>query len=364
MKQLIFDLKLKNCILVANNHTFKAMNIFNKINFYSLSNYLPSIPFSSLAPQLKKILIIASLAIGFLAASYALIKCRQIKARPVVDHALINMKLLEDPVTTALRGLHNSNCSGIVHGIYLSTNETDLQVTRDFLTATPTPNQGCHIGCAGWHNFDIMATRMSAYGLILDFNPQNKRLIEATLSVITHSSTREEFATKMGAYLDRGLIKFCHKSPPLNQSLTAKEEMMIEFNREGSWLSKEETYQYIRSLALNDKIAAITEDIRNTRRFVDIPELLNQFGITIDTIYLSNICIFMKDGEDKQAFASTLQTLIDPNTIVINCPSKTEASFAGENISNPLQQFAMLGGEFQGDQGEMKFFIIDHRGVT
>lgn len=143
-----------------------------------------------------------------------------------------------------------------------------------------------------------------------------------------------------------------------NQSITAKEEMMIEFNREGSWLSNEETYQYIRTLALNDKIAAITEDIRNTHRLTDIPDLLYQFGITIDTIYLSNICIFMRNGEDKQAFASTLQTFINPNTIVINCPSKTEASFAGENISNPLQQFAMLRGDFQGDQGAMKFFQL------
>lgn len=339
------------------------MNTISNIPFCFWSNDFlsqsSSCLLSSVTPQMKKIFGIAAIAIGLLAACfYTAVRWGLFKAKPLPNDFVKDRVLSEDPVTKVLRGFHHRNCAGIIHGIYLTTNESGLEETKDFLTKTPQINQGCHIGCAGWHNFDIMVLRKSAYGLILDFNPENKKLMEETLTILKESTTREIFVEKMGDYLDKKLMKFCPKVDAVKGTLTAKEEMMVEFKREGSWLAKEESYDYIRKLALKDKIAAITEDIRNTKRLAEIPDELNKFGVAVDTIYLSNICIFMNNQKDKAAFTATLEALIHPKAIVINCPRKTEPSFPGEDISNPLQQVASLGEEFQGDCGREKFFKI------
>ena len=69
-----------------------------------------------------------------------------------------------------LRQFNNAGQQGQVNGLYVLTNEKRLDETRTVLQGHPRPEKKTiHIGCAGWHNFDIIAARKSDYGLIVDF---------------------------------------------------------------------------------------------------------------------------------------------------------------------------------------------------
>jgi hypothetical protein len=258
-------------------------------------------------------------------------------------------------LSQALQKFHNTRCSSSIHGIYMTTNETGLEKVRAFLSAAPQVKQSCHIGCAGWHNFDITALRRSDYCLIFDFNPENKKFIDSTLTALKSSPTRQDFIETMSSSLRKKNIHFCQKPGKNSES-----EMRGELNREGSWLATEESYQFIRNLAIQDRIPVISEDVRNTKKFKEISSLLKESGVSIDTVYLSNICIFMRSGSDKEAFASTIRAIASPKTIIINCPRKTKSSFSGEDISNPLMQTVCLGEDIQDQAGISKLFTAHY----
>jgi hypothetical protein len=246
--------------------------------------------------------------------------------------------------TKTLADFNNSRVVGQVHGIYITTNETNLSNTRQLLTTQPRPAQETiHIGCATWHNLDIMALRQSTHGLILDFNPKNAQFMNKTVELIDSCESREAFTRAMIQYLDsltgaeRDL--FFH---PDQQGLPT-ERIERELEREGSWLHSEESYLYLkREVISKRRLTAITEDMRNSDNFSKIREFLDKKGIVIDTLYLSNICNFMATADERNAFGRSVKVLLQNETIFINCPKIGDNDYA-------LSQRAVLGREVLAD---------------
>jgi hypothetical protein len=260
----------------------------------------------------------------------------------------------EAMLSRRLRDLSNESCSGKVIGVYITSNEAGIEEARRVLKDTPKVQGGCHIGFSGWHNLDIMAERRSDHGLICDFNSDNKRFIEKTLTVLKGAETREGFAREMVRTVqkieqvfsknlrDRGLMAPPPFSPPLDGVLfDTKDEIRNELQREGSWLAKEESFQYIKSLAKRDLIAVITGDIRDTERFQKITKIYHDNAIPVDSLYLSNICDYMKEA-DKEKYIATVSSLTGFETLVV--------SAAG------AQQKVFLGRDLKGSQGMQQLF--------
>lgn len=252
-----------------------------------------------------------------------------------------------DPISQSLIRFNNSKVKGQVNGIYITTNEINLVGTAQVLKERPKPTekQTIHIGCAAWHNLDIMCLRKSDYGLIVDFNPKNKDFITKTIDIIKQSDSREKFKQSMVDYLNslKGKERdtFFHQ----DQRSLPIESIEIELTREGSWLKNDENYLFIKELVSKDRLAAITEDITNSKTFLEIREHLDKNNIFIDTVYLSNISNFMKTAENQDSFAKSVKSLLADDTILINCPKVIVSS----SRTIILHQKPLLGREVLDD---------------
>jgi len=198
-----------------------------------------------------------------------------------------------DKISDELLRFDNLGVQGQVNGIYITTNETNLAQTRELLTQHPRPaGETIHIGCATWHNLDILSARKSTYGLFVDFNPKNGEFIRKTVELIIVSDTRDAFKKAMIEYLnsltgsERAL--FFH---PDQQGLPT-ERIEKELTREGSWLQSEESYLTVKALATHGRLISITEDIRHFENFLKLRIFLDRHHIAIDTLYLSNVSNF------------------------------------------------------------------------
>jgi hypothetical protein len=205
--------------------------------------------------------------------------------------------------------------------VFVVTNESGLNASKEILSKKPKIENSCHIGCAGWHNFDIMSLRKSSYGVIFDYDPQNKILLDITLKVLKKSLTREEFIKDINEYIDFINIKLD----------TSVERIKKELNREGSWLYSEESFNYIKKMASEGSIATFTVDILDTAIFKELGGLLGYH--CIDTVYLSNMRVFIK-LDDRNTFLTSLHHIVSDNTSIINCPEFPKKSHAKESWSD------------------------------
>ncbi len=279
-----------------------------------------------------------------------------------------------DPLSRRLRSHNDSNCKGGLGGTYITTNEVGLKEVMEVLAKLPPVAESCHIGFSSWYNFNIMAMRQSSRGLICDFNPHNKAFIERTLQIIRRTLTREDFVKEMSTcvkQLEEECIKTVGTSAYnecINLTLNVgtgeenfhgaedlEDEVRQELFRKGSWLATDEAFRHIKSLAMTDRIAAITVDIRDTPKFNNIAKLLKDNDIPIDSLYLSNISKYM-EKEDKAAFKSSVKAMTKPETIIINCPKYRDGYVASPESPEEIiltisvrssEQTVRFGSEFQ-----------------
>lgn len=236
----------------------------------------------------------------------------------------------------------NLAARGEINGLYITTNEKNLATTDQLLANHPLRENTIHIGCASWHNLDIMCKRKSNFGLIVDFNPKNAEFIKKTLELVQTSESRNIFVSNMITYLNSLEEKereiFFHK----DQEGLPTDRIEKELVREGSWLGHPESYEFIKNLASNNKITSITEDIKNYKNFSEIRKYLDANNILIDTVYLSNICNFMRTKNDQESFAKSITHIVDKDTLFINCPRIKHKDHSPAII---LHQHTLLGSE-------------------
>lgn len=239
-----------------------------------------------------------------------------------------------DPISQTLSSFNNARVGGQVNGIYVTTNESRLEASRQSYAAHPRVDgdlQTIHIGCATWHNLDIICARRSTYGLIVDFNPKNGEFMRKTLQMVNTCESRDRFVHTMVDYLNslsgRERDLYFHS----DQQGLPTERIERELEREGSWLQTEENYLYIKQqLAARDRLVAITEDMTHDEVFANIRRFLNNSHIAVDTLYVSNICNFMNTPGERGAFARSVRHLLNNDTLFINCPRQIE-----RNSSDP-----------------------------
>ncbi|MBS0654005.1 MAG: hypothetical protein JSR39_10840, partial [Verrucomicrobia bacterium] len=102
--------------------------------------------------------------------------------------------LFTDPISQTLFSFNNTRVGGQVNGIYITTNESRLEAARQLFVQHPRAHremQTIHIGCATWHNLDIICARRSTYGLIVDFNPKNAEFMRKTIELVKACESRE-----------------------------------------------------------------------------------------------------------------------------------------------------------------------------
>lgn len=93
-------------------------------------------------------------------------------------------------------------------------------------------------------------------------------------------------------------------------------EIIYELGRKDSWLSNDDTYNYIRKLVIKDHIAIFCEDIRSIDIFKRVSNILQNNNIFIDTLYLTNVIGYM-ENDDKLLYNQTIEYLSNNKTLII-----------------------------------------------
>ncbi|MGC2596444.1 MAG: hypothetical protein WA347_09215 [Rhabdochlamydiaceae bacterium] len=218
-----------------------------------------------------------------------------------------------------------------VGGVYIGTNETKVETTALFLQKHPQLPEACHIGFSSWHNFDIIVQRQSTRAVLCDFNPDTKSFLDLTLSTATRSETRQIFCEVVKEKVENKFTIFSINVGLMKDELvTPDEEVELELNRNGSWLSTDNGFNYIKKLALEGKISVITRDIRSHETFGSIAKILKENAVAIDTLYVSNISRYMRTQEDMCSFTKTIDCLMTHQTKLILCPTDNLEQFVLE----------------------------------
>ena len=195
------------------------------------------------------------------------------------------------------------------------------------LTEAPALKKLSHC-FSGWLS---IALRQSDRGLICDINPENALFLHVALTNLRACDNRREFIEKMGKFAwdhechpPRAIPMGVHFETNFNQEFPepensfAKGEIENEMRIETSWLYTDERYAHMRKLAMHDKIALMTEDIRAHATFFKIAQCLRANGIPVDTFYVSNISYNLTDTQSRKAFLITINHLLSGQSILID----------------------------------------------
>ncbi len=144
--------------------------------------------------------------------------------------------------------------------------------------------------------------------------------MEKTMELVKLSDSRELFVQKMVGHLNglQGEERrvFFHK----DQTGLPTERIEKELRREASWLGSDENYRFVRQLACDERLVALTEDITHWETFSQMRAYFDKSGLVVDTLYLSNICQFMRTPAKEEAYKKTVECLQSKETLLISCP--------------------------------------------
>ncbi len=234
--------------------------------------------------------------------------------------------------------------------VYPLTNESGVAETIERLVILPKVKNSCHIGISCFYNFDIIFARKSKYAVLFDQNPSVKIFLHKVFSCINDCTTRFDFIEKIEAllgkdsdysrideskiYIDDKLIYFdvnCEHATTLKQ-------ISCELLRKESWLYNEESFRYIQSLIKDNKIFVLTEDMNNTEQFYKLKTTLDGLDIMVDSLYTSNVSNYV----NKDLYDKFIRTIINNNTIIINCKRIQSHDDSNKENINLIQQIRTI----------------------
>lgn len=225
-----------------------------------------------------------------------------------------------DGFTKYVNKLSSNKVNGSVVGVYIGTNETNRKGTFDCLGSSVASSDSCHIGFSSWFNFDIIAKRRSCRAVLIDFNPNTTAFMVKTLDCVVSSNNRMEFANKIYQYISDNESNFTQNfNEDYDECDGTQDEVWCELKVDGGWLNSDEGFNYIRKMALEGKIAVITEDIRSYEKFKRLSNVICENGFRVDTLYMSNICKYMSAKIDKESYVKSVNCLSGSETKIIHC---------------------------------------------
>jgi glyoxylase-like metal-dependent hydrolase (beta-lactamase superfamily II) len=254
-----------------------------------------------------------------------------------LDKVLEFLPSLEERNTKKLMGLN----------VYPICNETNLDaVYKDLHQFKKPGNESVHIGCAGWYNFDVMAIRQSAYGIVFDINKDSTDFMKMTVHLLKEKQTKEEFEKSILEYMlgkqnENSKTFFCKHDFETSRNIPLDKIIEHEKSRKNSWLYSETSYGYIRNLVLGGKLAVIQQDSTNSAVFKTIKKKLTERGCSVDTVYASNIADFIPSEHSKD-FVDSITGLLDDESILISSPSLVNEDKYGKTR---IHQVTLKGAE-------------------
>lgn len=212
--------------------------------------------------------------------------------------------VFKDPFSRRLESLSNGDIKTDTfrQGVFCDTNEENLESIAYKLGKQAPPQKSVHVGFSGLYNFDVMGSRRSKRGIICDINPDNAKVVNFALSLLCKDVPKEEFKDK--------ILEWC-----LEEGIDCATDCAVD--REACWLVNDESFQHLKMLAREGKIAVLTANICDLDRFKKIRQLFEDNSIFIDTLYLSNICHYLNEEPELGHAMATIKSLSERETQII-----------------------------------------------
>lgn len=168
---------------------------------------------------------------------------------------------------------------------YLFTNEEGTAKTIDTLSHLPKrKGKRLHIGVSGFFNYDIVAARKSHGVVLWDINTEVQKLHELVKNALLISPTPQTFIVNW-TQITKSLVDadfFSRNRKNVSQTLYE------EASQTTSWLAKEDTYQYIRSLYQKNCVHICFGNWLDKPLIVRTARWVQKNSWVLDTVYLSN----------------------------------------------------------------------------
>ncbi|MBS0615847.1 MAG: hypothetical protein JSR58_04770 [Verrucomicrobia bacterium] len=167
--------------------------------------------------------------------------------------------------------------------------------------------QAVHLGFSVWFNLDLIAQTKPSRAIICDIDPYVIKLYAAFGEAFKRCDSALDFALEMNRYIiGKSFMHYDFKQ---------------ELVRKGSWLSSDKTYDHVRQMYLQGRINFGYLNLADREgKFQAISQWLRQKGLYIQTLYISNIFVWLKKTnlQTLSQGSANIHELLDHRTQTIH----------------------------------------------
>lgn len=246
------------------------------------------------------------------------------------------------------------------HRVFLTTNEAKAKNTLDTLAATPIKGDAM-IGVSGFFILNAAAQRTKSSDpsqkikkiIVLDRSSRVEHFWEHVKEIICEASAREEVFENLLDLLEKEKNRYYGESDLdflyYKQALKGLDR---DVKAHTSWLSDDLRFKTIQEIFKNDGFIFRRINLSDDQKTKSIHRILEEHGLAVDTLYLSNVADYMENAEEKDRFIQTVRNLTEKSTLIIHAQaeidSKTEHPYpAASYYTSPLTQCVQSASSFQ-----------------
>lgn len=196
--------------------------------------------------------------------------------------------------------------------IYFMCNEEKQDVVIEELGCYDKKEKSIHIGFSSWFNFDILATRDPSIAVIGDISPKMIDYLDLIKTVILRSANRASFLKNLTEELNYQSAYF---GLPKEGAVFFFEN---ELDRKESWLFSDEKFDVIKHMYEDDKIMHVKWNICDVQMFLKVQRLITENGLSVDTVYVSNIYEWLKSADEQSSFKRNLKMILEVDSLLID----------------------------------------------
>lgn len=239
---------------------------------------------------------------------------------------------------------HSEVQSKKIQKIFISSNERGMQSVGTVLKNHSFNPSGCHVGVSVWHNYDIAAATRPEKLVIADFAQVTRDFHATSIQLLKECSTREEFIKQIAQklldstygpvtennFMDHFQLIIWDNDIPVKledryQQIPSGElyfkiveALKIEMNRIGSWLSSDDHFKFIQTLAAKGRIVSHHVNFADQNSFQSFSEKLNQICSSINTLYLSNAQDWLRSSNSKKQYVENVKSITNEQSLIID----------------------------------------------
>ncbi|MBN1493943.1 MAG: helix-turn-helix domain-containing protein [Candidatus Omnitrophica bacterium] len=178
---------------------------------------------------------------------------------------------------------------------YFNGNDVFFNGFFDSLDILPVLENGVHIGFGGLNNLTLIAHRKSQYACIFDINPAMITMYQCLEEAMRgpEIAAATSLPAKRRAFIDAFIDrlykeKFLYRDGEGNV-MHQERNLRGQLYNPKNWLGSDDLFKYIETMIIEERLSYACLEMLNYPAFIALARKIKALGVTVDTIYISNI---------------------------------------------------------------------------